>query len=699
MKVKTVILSFASIVIIVAVIFLLNQVTVIDNDSEQDKYVTDGDIVYLNTALDVKYVGTEACRDCHEEIYNVYIESQTGRSMSRMNSSNIIEEFPQKEAVYDSSRNFYYEMIRLDDSFYQKEYRLDDDGNIVHERVEEAQYIIGSGKDLRMYFYQDNGMYYQLPLTWYVHENRWDMSPGYSEFNNVRFSRYVSPMCFSCHNGHMELSTTANNRYNGKIHLGIGCEDCHGPGDLHVRQENKEDIILPNENAVTIVNPPKLSPQRRIDVCQQCHLEGQAWALNGDNTWFDFRPGMLLKTHRSVYSPSDVIKEAFRVANSAYRLSLSRCFEGSHSTMTCDLCHDPHRMNITMTVDYNRQNCQKCHPPQSLPGAKSRFAHSDTDNCIPCHMKSTGTENTLHGVKNTDHWIRVNAEEDSINWKSLREISKDNPVTSLVADINNEDEDSYIRKGMAYFEFWKDKSIITAYLDSALHYLTEGLKISANNATGYYFLGRVRYYRKEFSSAVLALKNSIALRPENADSYLYLGQNYVELDSLELAIENFRKANDLLPDEPEYLEKLGITLAKNGITEEAVINLEKALTKDKQNPYVYYALGNLYAQSRNNPSKALPYFEKAVILNPDIPDGFLNLGNTYFLLANFDQAIISYKKAQLFNPQSPNALVNMGRVYIYIGQVKEARDALNQALRISPGLQVARQLLNDLPDL
>jgi tetratricopeptide (TPR) repeat protein len=699
MKIKTVILSFVSIIIIAAAIFLLNQVNVINNGSEEVKYVTDGDITYLNTALDVKYVGTESCVDCHEEIYNVYIESQTGRSMSRMSSSNIIEEFPQKEAVYDTSRNFYYEMIRRDDRFYQREYRLDDVGNIVHERVEEAQYIIGSGKDLRMYFYQDNGMYYQLPLTWYTHENMWDMSPGYSEFNNVRFSRYVSPMCFSCHNGHMELSSTANNRYNGKIHLGIGCESCHGPGDLHVRQEYKEDINLPFENSVTIVNPPKLSPQRRIDVCQQCHLEGQAWALNGDNTWFDFRPGMLLKTHRSVYSPSDVKKETFRVANSAYRLSLSRCFDGSHSTMSCDLCHDPHRMNITMTVEYNRKNCQKCHPPQSLPGEKSRFAHSKTNDCIPCHMKRTGTDNTLHGVINTDHWIRVNADDDTINWKSLREISKDNPVTYLIADINNEDEDSYTRKGMAYFEFWKDKSIITSYLDSASHYLTMGLKISASNATGYYFLGKVQYFRKEFSSAVLALKKSIGLRPEDADSYFYLGQSYAELNNLNLAIINFRKANELLPDEPEYLEKLGITLAKNDSTEEAITTLEKALTKDKQNPYVYYTLGNLYAQSKNNPSKALPYFEKAVILDPDIPDGLLNLGNTYVLLAKFDQAIISYKKAQLFNPQSSNVLVNIGRVYSHLGQIKEARDAFNQALRISPGLDIARQLLNDLPDL
>ena len=78
----------------------------------------------------------------------------------------------------------------------QREYRLDDNGDVVHERIAEAQYIIGSGKNLRMYFYEDNGMYYQLPLTWFVHENRWDMSPGYREFKNFRFSRFVSTYVF-----------------------------------------------------------------------------------------------------------------------------------------------------------------------------------------------------------------------------------------------------------------------------------------------------------------------------------------------------------------------------------------------------------------------------------------------------------------------------------------------------------------------
>ena len=100
-----------------------------------------------------------------------------------------------------------------------------------------------------------------------------------------------------------------------------------------------------------------------------------------------------------------------------------------------------------------------------------------------------------------------------------------------------------------------------------------------------------------------------------------------------------------------------------------------------------------------NPEKALPYFERAVVLNPDIPDGYLNLGNTYALIGDYEQTITSYKKAHLFNPNSLNPLVNLGRVYSYLGRIEEARAVLNEALELAPGSEIAKQLLNELPNL
>ena len=162
-------------------------------------YVRDKGVIYLNTASDVKDVGSEECKECHSEIYDTYIKSQTGRSMAKMDTSNVIEIFPQVQAVYDSASNFYYEMVRKADKFYQRKYRLDSHGKVMHERWMEAQYVMGSGRNLRMYFHDENGMFYQLPLTWYENEVRWDLSPGYREFGNLRFYRYATAKCLFCH--------------------------------------------------------------------------------------------------------------------------------------------------------------------------------------------------------------------------------------------------------------------------------------------------------------------------------------------------------------------------------------------------------------------------------------------------------------------------------------------------------------------
>ena len=675
------------------ILFIITQTDLLQKKTlDESKYVRDGDLVFLNTALDVKYTGSESCRDCHKVIYDAYMKSPTGRSMSKLDPSNIIEDFPQREAVYDSTVNFYYEMVQRDNRFYQREYRLDDKGKIVHERLQEAQYIMGSGTNLRMYFYDDNGMFYQLPLTWYVHKNKWDLSPGYREFNNVRFSRFVSPMCFSCHNGHMQLTSTSDDRYEHPIHLGVGCESCHGPGDLHVRQTEGEKIEFASETVLTIVNPPRLSPQRRIDVCQQCHLEGKSWALRGENTWFDFRPGMLLASHRSIYSPAKAKKEAFSVANSAYRLLLSRCSKGSHSAMTCDLCHDSHGTIQTPLVEYNRQNCQKCHPPQSLPGEGSRFAHSANDDCIPCHMTRTGTENTLHGVVNTDHWIRVDADKDTIDWSSLREMSEEDAIVKLIADIDYADGEKDIRKGMAYYDYWSDRTIQRTYLDSSLFYLTKGLKISKNSAIGFNYLGKVYLEKKAYGKSISNLEKAIKLKPDYVEAYFNLGEAYRAEKKLNKAVSNFLKAIEFMPDKPDYWSSLGLTLAEKGDFDEAIDKLEQAIKIDKMAPSTYFNIGNLYVQKQNNPAKALAYFEKAVELDPDIPNGYLNLGSTYYLLEQPDEAISAYKKEYLFHPKSANALINLARVYTNMGKYFEARDVLHEARKVSPSRAIEKQL-------
>jgi len=456
--------------------------------------VKDGNIEYLNTMPNVKYVGSSICKDCHSEIYETYQSSRKGRSFSKMDINNIIEQFPHDKPVYEKKKNFWYQMFQEGDKFYQREYRKDTEGEIIHERILEAQYIIGSGANLRMYFYSDNGMFYQLSLTWYTHEQRWKMSPGYKEFYNPRFLRFATKKCMSCHNAYMDISPTSEDHYTAPYKLGIDCERCHGPGELHVKVNKKEIPKLTNPLQRTIVNPAKLSPIRQLDTCRQCHLQGKAWVLNRAEKWNDFRPGMLLSENRTVFSGEKVENAAFKVANTAYRLSLSRCFQESHGATTCINCHNPHGKKPVSQIAFNRNNCFKCHTFESLPSVKSLYQHKKTDNCINCHMLKTGKENTLHGVENTDHWIKTHTTEEEINWAPFLSPDKLNSSEKLLPDLLIGKEDLPLQTGIAYFTYYTEENKKASYLDSSAAHLKNSINKGSEKGIAYFYLGKIDYF-------------------------------------------------------------------------------------------------------------------------------------------------------------------------------------------------------------
>ncbi len=660
------------------------------------QYAQDGGVIYLNTAKDVKYIGSEKCQTCHPAIYESYAKAEMGRSMAKLDTTNIIEKYPQSNAVFDSSKNYYYEMVTRDGRFYQREYRLDSEGHVIHERLAEAEYVMGSGNNLRMYFDNENGMLYQLPLTWYVHKQAWDLSPGYREFGNLRFTRFATAKCLSCHNSYMQVSLTANERYVKPFPLGIGCERCHGPGELHVKQMRGEKIENLPQNAATIVNPRKLSPKRQLDVCRQCHLQGKAWALRGQNDWFDYRPGKLLESHRSVYFPEKTRKDVFEVADAAQRMALSRCFTESKGAMTCITCHDPHYSIKTFTIEHYTNKCLTCHLSGKLPGNSSRHPHRKTDNCISCHMNSTGTDNTLHGVTTTDHWIRIDEEKTVIDWSNLRQSSELRPLITLVPDVDAKDTGTEFRKGVAYFDYYKEHERHKAYLDSALTNLTKSLINAQNKAAAYFYLGEVQFELGQFSKALQTFQQAIRLQPNHSDAYFKLGKTFSAAGNFEMAIKNFRRATQLKPEEPAYLESLGMALAKADKYEEASVILERGLQIDKKNPYTYYTLGNIYARQYRNPEKALAFYKELVVLDPDFPNGYLNLGNTYALLGNYKEAVKSYQNEILVRPNSSQVFINIGHVYKQMGRISSARNAFQKALELEPSSEAARESLKQL---
>ena len=95
------------------------------------------------------------------------------------------------------------------------------------------------------YLFEDDGYLFQSPISWYSGRHVLDLSPGYRDRNSHfdRPGRCELPL-LSRESAEPVEGTV--NRYREPIFAGlaIGCERCHGPGELHVKQPGaaKEEI-------------------------------------------------------------------------------------------------------------------------------------------------------------------------------------------------------------------------------------------------------------------------------------------------------------------------------------------------------------------------------------------------------------------------------------------------------------------------
>jgi tetratricopeptide (TPR) repeat protein len=83
-------------------------------------------------------------------------------------------------------------------------------------------------------------------------------------------------------------------------------------------------------------------------------------------------------------------------------------------------------------------------------------------------------------------------------------------------------------------------------------------------------------------------------------------------------------------------------------------------------------------------SEAVKYYRKAIKLNPDYTEAFINLGVTYYQLGKYSKAIDAYEKALRLNPRSPSLYNKLGSAYIIHGSYTKALDSFKKATDIEP---------------
>ena len=362
------------------------------------------DSPYANTRPDVAYVGDEACARCHSEIAATYRRHPMGRSLAAIDEVAIpgLEEPPNGRTLFVANK-LEYSVERRDGRVVHGETRRDASGRVVARNEAEVKYVLGSGNHGASFLIDRDGYLFQSPISWYANGRRWDISPGYQQ-NNVHFDRGVIALCLYCHANRIEPVEGTVNRYEEPIFRGhaIGCERCHGPGELHAKRPGGDG----GGSDMTIVNPAALEPSLRDAVCEQCHLMGERRVLKLDRREDDYRPGLPVYLVWSVFERSQGA-DMEKFVGHVEQMHESRCFKASAGRLGCISCHDPHRRpEPTERAAFYRGRCLECHADRrtcSVPEPTRRERNRE-DDCTACHMPHLGRSDVAH-VASADHRI------------------------------------------------------------------------------------------------------------------------------------------------------------------------------------------------------------------------------------------------------------------------------------------------------
>ena len=167
--------------------------------------------------------------------------------------------------------------------------------------------------------------------------------------------------CAQCHTEVTDRFATASHAKlvaTGAGTLDTGCENCHGPGSLHVKAGG---------GAGTIINPKK-SPES----CFQCHLDKR-----GQFSLPHSHPVLAGKVSCSdCHDPH---------AGSAVRGTSAADLAGENET--CTRCHTAQKGPFVFEHSALREGCTACHSPHGSVNAKMLVAR-DANLCLRCHLET-----------------------------------------------------------------------------------------------------------------------------------------------------------------------------------------------------------------------------------------------------------------------------------------------------------------------
>lgn len=224
--------------------------------------------------------------------------------------------------------------------------------------------------------------------------------------------------------------------------------------------------------------------------------------------------------------------------------------------------------------------------------------------------------------------------------------------------------------------------------DEAISQITKALSIRNDYAYAYYNLGLINQEKGNNDEAMLNYLNAINIDPKNSLSYNKIGEINLKLGEDDKALENFTKAIEIEPKLISAYINISKLLVDKEKYKESISTLKTALRlkpNDKKlrnefaKIYLNYA-NDLY--NKNELKEAIKIINESIKLKPNDEYAYTQLGQNYFKLKMYKEAISEFKKASFINNTRNDIYHNLALSYEKLDMKKEAQAAYKKSCEL-----------------
>ncbi len=197
------------------------------------------------------------------------------------------------------------------------------------------------------------------------------------------------------------------------------------------------------------------------------------------------------------------------------------------------------------------------------------------------------------------------------------------------------------------------------------------------------------YCAGDFPMAINELRKAATLDGQNPDYFKALGMLFYAENQDEESVRHLQWSLKLAPADAQAHGMLGQALARQGLTNMAISEYQKALEIDPQLHLLHLYLARAYAQA-NRHSDAINCFKNfanrlsTLEESQFLGQAYVEMGRSYLEEGQTARAGEVFQAALQRNPRDAGAMLGLARVATARGDFKKARERLKEAMRLEP---------------